>query len=151
MLGAVHLKRVAALSAELRGGHVTNGKTIVVVDDDEAVRAATSHLLKSFGYSATSFSSAEEFLEANTGLHTLCLITDVKMPGMTGVELYARLLCVGAPFPVIFVTAFADENTKARVLAAGAHAYLTKPYEAQALMDCVESALRNVRVPQPSE
>ena len=130
---------------------MTNGKKIVVVvDDDEAVRAATSHLLKSFGYSAKVFASAEDFLEANMVLHTLCLITDVKMPGMTGVELYTHLLCEGALFPVIFVTAFADENTKARVLAAGAHAYLTKPYEAQTLMDCVESALRTMRAAQPS-
>ncbi|TMJ04627.1 MAG: response regulator [Alphaproteobacteria bacterium] len=116
-------------------------KAIAVVDDDEVVRTATSHLLRSFGYTARAFASAEAFLNAGVA-DTLCLISDVRMPGMSGVELQARLVRDACKFPIIFVTAFCDESTRARTLAAGAHSYLTKPYDAERLMHCVEAALQ---------
>ncbi len=122
-------------------------KMIAVVDDDGAVRAGTSYLLRSFGHIVRTFDSAEQFLDAGVVADTVCLITDVRMPGMGGVKLQERLARDACQFPIIFVTAFCDDNIKERVLAAGAHSFLIKPYDAERLVDCVEAALRSN--PQP--
>jgi len=117
-------------------------KMLVVVDDDKAVGFATRELLRSLGYAAAVFDSAEEFLRSDMLPHTRCLITDVRMPGMSGVDLQAHLIREGFRFPIIFMTSFPDENTRARVLAAGAHSYVKKPLEIEAFMGSVEAALQ---------
>ena len=115
---------------------------LAVVDDDKAVGLATRELLRSLGYAAAVFGSAEEFLRSDMLARTRCLITDVRMPGMSGVELQAHLIRAGFRFPIIFMTSFPEEHTKVRVLAAGAHSYVKKPLEVQAFLDCVEAALQ---------
>ena len=114
---------------------------IAVVDDDGSVREATKNLLQLFGYVATSFASAEDFLNSDLAGDAACLIADVQMPGMSGVELQARLMSDGNHVPIIFVTGFPEEATRARVLKGGAVAYLAKPLREQSLLDSIDRAL----------
>jgi FixJ family two-component response regulator len=114
---------------------------ISIVDDDDAVREATRALVRSLGHRAAAFASAEEFLESD-GLHqTSCLITDVQMPGMTGIELQDRLNRAGPHCPVIVVTASPDASLRARALAAGAVGVLGKPFSDDTLIACLDGAL----------
>lgn len=115
---------------------------ISIVDDDECVREATDCLVRSLGYAAVSFASAEDFLASECLHDTDCLITDVQMPGMSGVELHSRLLADGHRTPVIFITAFPDETVRERVLEAGACGYLGKPFKEESLIDCLDAALK---------
>jgi FixJ family two-component response regulator len=114
---------------------------VAVVDDDSAVRSAVAFLLRSFGYRAVTFESAEAFLRADILHQTSCVITDVKMPGMTGDELQQCLIAEGHRLPIIFMTAFPEEGLRLRVLSAGAHGFLSKPCQPQLLMNCIETAL----------
>jgi FixJ family two-component response regulator len=116
--------------------------TIAIVDDDPAVRRGISGLLRSLGFAAVDFSSAEEFLNSGRATDMSCVITDVRMPGMSGVELQDRLIAAGHKIPVIFMTAFPEERTKTRAIKAGAFGFLTKPFAQNTLLDCVHSALR---------
>jgi FixJ family two-component response regulator len=117
-------------------------KMIAIVDDDTAAREATGSLIRSLGYGTVLFASAEEFL-ASEGVYTsACVISDVRMPGMSGVELQQRLIDGLAEVPVIFVTAFAEENVRQRVLAAGAYGYLTKPFAPHRLVSCLDAAMK---------
>lgn len=118
-----------------------NSATIAVIDDDESVRQATSRLLRSHGYAVATFASAEDFLQSGAHRTSSCLITDIRMPGMSGIELQTRLVKAGCQIPIIFMTAFPEENTWARALAAGAHAFLNKPWREQSLLDSVKSAV----------
>jgi len=93
---------------------------ISIVDDDQAVREATKGLVRSLGYCTSTFSSAEEFLESDRLHDTSCLITDLNMPGLNGVELQSRLLADGYRMPIIFITAFSEETARARAMKAGA-------------------------------
>jgi FixJ family two-component response regulator len=101
---------------------------ISIVDDDESARKSMDGLVRSFGYVSATYASAEEFLDSNHVGDTSCLITDVHMPGLTGVELHQRLLADGFAVPTIFVTGLPDEVTRMRVLAAGAIGFLSKPF-----------------------
>ncbi len=130
---------------------MSSAQTIAVVDDDLSVRSGLSFLLRSFGFFAKEFASAEEFLRSDTLRRTSCVITDVRMPGMTGVELQRRLIADGHRFPVIFMTAFPEENIRSRVLSAGAHCFLTKPCEPQCLIDCIATALAGPTADRESE
>jgi FixJ family two-component response regulator len=123
---------------------------IAVVDDDESVREALAGLMKSLGYRATVFPSAEEFLNSEGRDSTACLIADVQMPGMTGPELYERLTASGQPIPTILITAYPDERVKARALQAGVMCYLTKPFGENDLLTCLQSALDGRAVPEDS-
>ena len=118
---------------------------VAVVEDDESVREALRHLLRLLGYAAASFTSAEEFLKWDRLGDTACLITDVHLPGMSGVELQGRLIGAGHRIPIIFVTAFPEEAIRARVLGDGALAYLSKPLREQSLITCLDQALRRPR------
>jgi FixJ family two-component response regulator len=113
---------------------------IAVVDDDAGVRRAMRDLLRSLGYAVEHFSSAEQFLEWNSANQTSCIITDVRMPGIGGVEFQARLIAQGHRIPMIFMTAFPDENEKARVLNAGAIGFLPKPISQKSLVECLTRA-----------
>ena len=115
---------------------------ISVIDDDPSVRIASENLLTSLGYIGHTFSSAEEFLHSADLKNTSCVITDVQMPGMSGVELQAFLLAREYRVPLIFITAFPDETVRARVLKAGAVALLTKPFDRRTLIECLNAALR---------
>lgn len=115
---------------------------ISIVDDDESVREATKGLLEARGYSAETFSGAEEFLRSGHLQDTCCLITDVRMPGLNGIELQRRLLDIGHRIPVIFITARHDERTRQRALQAGACGFLSKPFSEEGLIQCLVAALR---------
>jgi FixJ family two-component response regulator len=114
--------------------------TIAIVDDDEGVRSSLTSLLRSLGYEVHSYASALEFLADDEGGDPGCMVTDIQMPGMTGDELQAELIARGRIFPMIFMTAFPTEATRARVMAAGALAYLDKPTDGEAIARFAELA-----------
>jgi FixJ family two-component response regulator len=114
---------------------------IAVIDDDDSVREAMTHLIDVLGYSADAYISAEAFLDSGRLDATDCVITDVQMPGMSGIELQQRLSAGGHRTPIIFVTAFPDEATRRRVIQDGAVGYLSKPLRQASLLDCLERAL----------
>jgi FixJ family two-component response regulator len=118
---------------------------VAVVEDDASIREATKHLLRLLGYATASFASAEDFLKSGRMGDTACLITDVHLPGMSGVELQSRLIVEGRRIPVIFVTAFPEEAIRARVLNDGAVAYLSKPLQEEDLITCLDQALKRPR------
>ena len=114
---------------------------IAIVDDDEAVRVATGSLVRSLGYTAQTYASAGDFLRACAEQEPACLITDVQMPGMSGVELQQSLIAAGRRLPVIFVTGFPTESLRERVLAAGASGFLQKPCDGEVIIRCLQDAL----------
>jgi FixJ family two-component response regulator len=116
---------------------------ISIVDDDESVRDATEGLLRSLGYGASVFASAEDFLQSGRVDDTSCLITDVRMPGMSGVELHSLLIAQGNRTPVIFMTANPEQAIRSVVMRAGAVGVLSKPFKEQNLIDCLNMALND--------
>ncbi len=114
---------------------------ISIVDDDASVREATQALVRSLGHSAATFASAEEFLRSDHMQETSCLITDVQMPGMTGIELQDRLNAAGPHCPVIVVTASPDAGLRDRAFAAGAASVLGKPFSEATLIACLDGVL----------
>jgi FixJ family two-component response regulator len=115
---------------------------ISVIDDDGSVRAATDNLLSSYGYLVHTFASAEEFLQS-THLHDCsCVIADVQMPAMSGLDLLTHMRAQGYKVPFIFITAFPEESIRAYALKAGAICFLAKPFAAPVLIDCLETAVR---------
>jgi FixJ family two-component response regulator len=117
---------------------------ISIVDDDESVREATKGLVRSLGYSATAFASAEEFLQSKLINDSACVISDLQMPGLSGVELQSRLIAQGNRTPIIFVSAFSDERTRTRALNAGAIGFLSKPLNEERLIACLHAALADL-------
>src|SRR5262245_2019241 len=114
---------------------------ISIVDDDASVREATQVLVRSLGYSATTFASADDFLHSERVHDTSCLIVDVQMPGLSGVELQSLLLARGHRTPIIFITAFPEERIRASALKAGAVAFLIKPFDEERLINYLDKAL----------
>ena len=115
---------------------------IVIVDDDESMREATKFLVMSLGYSVLTFASAEEYLASDHVSATSCLISDLRMPGMSGVELQQQLIADGHRIPIIIMTAFFEKEIRARALQAGALGFLIKPFEDQCLISCLDKALK---------
>jgi FixJ family two-component response regulator len=115
---------------------------ISIVDDDESVREATTGLVRSFGYVAAPFASAEEFLHSDRVRDTSCLISDLQMSGLSGVELQDRLNAAGHRVPIIFITAFPEERIHSRILKAGTCGFLTKPFSVDSLFACLDMALK---------
>ena len=113
---------------------------ISIVDDDKSVRKSANSLIRSLGYATATFASGEEFLESGCLSDTECLVTDVRMPGMSGVDLQSRLIANGNRTPIIFVTATPDERTRERALSAGALGFLTKPFSVEGLITCLDRA-----------
>jgi FixJ family two-component response regulator len=120
---------------------LSKGPVISIVEDDAAVRAATENLVKSVGSGVYTFASAEEFLRSNRVAETACLISDVQMPNLSGVELQASLANRGFRIPTIFMTAFPDESVRRRAMNAGAVGFLHKPFNGKALIQFIQDAI----------
>jgi FixJ family two-component response regulator len=120
---------------------VAEAPIISVIDDDPSVRTATARLLRSMGFSVYAFASAQEFLSSPQLRQTSCVIADVQMPGMTGVELQDYLIAHDHSMPVIFITAFPHDRVRERAINAGAVCFLSKPFDEARLLECVEQAL----------
>ena len=115
---------------------------ISLVDDDESVRRSTTLLIESFGFHSAAFESAESFLKSGQLQETACLIVDVQMPGMNGLELQSHLATVGYKIPIIFVTAYDNKELRKQALQAGAVAFLGKPFSDELLLRALRAALR---------
>jgi FixJ family two-component response regulator len=118
-----------------------NKPVIAIVDDDESVREAMMSLMRALGFLAEAFPCAEVFLKSDGVQRTSCLIADVRMPGMSGLELYRHLVASGKPIPTVLITAHSDDGVRARALKAGIICYLTKPFREDDLLECIRSAL----------
>jgi FixJ family two-component response regulator len=116
-------------------------KTVSIVDDDESVRKALKRLIKVAGFKAKTFGSAREFIDSGLYQSTGVLVLDVRMPGMSGLELQKNLTDSGSDIPIIFITAHEDVQLRQMALEAGALAFLKKPFEDKALLDVVQRAL----------
>lgn len=118
---------------------------VAVVDDDDSVRSALDNLLQSLGLEVASFASAEAFLASAACTSAACLIADVQMPGMSGLDLQRHLRTADNCVPVILVTAFPQDHVRCRAEACGAFGFFAKPFESRALIECIERALRSQR------
>jgi FixJ family two-component response regulator len=118
-------------------------KMIAIVDDDELMRSALQGMLKSVGLPSRAFASAEEFLESGQQQQTGCLIADIRMPGMSGLELQAKLNAENCRIPTIFITAHGDTKMRMQALRAGAVEFLAKPFDDEVLLDSIRAALEN--------
>ena len=116
---------------------------ISIIDDDESIRESTKGFVRSLGYQAAAFASAEEFLQSDSVDSMSCLITDVQMPGLSGVDLQRGLIARGIQMPTIFITAFPEEEARACAMEAGALGYLSKPFSEESLLKCLSTALGN--------
>jgi FixJ family two-component response regulator len=114
---------------------------ISIVDDDASMRTATARWLRSLGFSAHTFSSAQEFLSSPRLNDTTCLIADVQMPGMSGIELQKYLTARGHRMPMVFITAYPEDQIRQQAMNGGAVGFLSKPFEEARLLECVERAL----------
>jgi FixJ family two-component response regulator len=112
---------------------------VAIVDDDESIRNATQDLLNAAGFSTATFEDAESFLDSASRASTACLVSDMRMPGITGLELHRQLVAMGQGIPTIIITAHPEELTRARE--AGIRCYLIKPFEPDELLDCVREAM----------
>jgi FixJ family two-component response regulator len=124
---------------------VTQHKTklVVIVDDDDSMRSAVQDLLEAVGLAASGFASAEEFLRSGKQHETACLITDIRMPGMSGLDLQAQLNAERCRIPIIFITAHGDEKMRLQARREGAVEFLSKPFDNEVLLDGVRAALES--------
>ena len=118
-------------------------KLVVIVDDDDSMRSAVQDLLDAVGLPAQGFASAEDFLRSGKHKETACLITDIRMPGMSGLELQAHLKAERCRIPIIFITAHGDEKMRLQARREGAVEFLAKPFDNEILIDSVRAALEN--------
>ena len=114
---------------------------VAVIDDDEAFRTALQRLLKAAGFPVRSFASAEDFLKSGQQHETGCLITDIRMPGMSGLDLQAKLSAEHCPIPTIFITAHGDEKMRLQAMRGGAVKFLGKPFDSAMLLESVRVAV----------
>ena len=124
---------------------INQGKTksVAIVDDDDSLRSAIKDLLEAIGVPAQAFASAEEFLKSGQHHHTTCLIADIRMPGMSGLELQARLNAEHCRIPTIFITAHGDARMRMQALRAGAVEFMAKPFDDGVLLESIRAALEN--------
>ena len=120
-----------------------NTKLVAIVDDDDLMRGALQGLLKTIGLSARTFASAEEFLDSGYQHQTGCLIADIRMPGISGLDLQAKLNAERCRIPTIFITAHGDARMRMQALRAGASEFLSKPFDDEALLQIVQAALES--------
>jgi FixJ family two-component response regulator len=121
----------------------TKPALVAILDDDELIRTALRGLLKAVGLPAQAFASAEEFLNSGQQHQIACLITDIRMPGMSGLELQTKLNTEGCRIPIIFITGHGDERLRMQALRAGAVEFLAKPFDDEVLLESVRAALEN--------
>ena len=133
------------MDAEREMSDISSKITISIIDDDEQFRAALADLMRSMGFTIEVFQSAAVFLASPNVRHTCCLIVDVHMPHMTGIELHSHLVGIGYDIPTILITAYPDDSARAQALGQGVVGYLTKPIEEKVLLGCIESALRGAK------
>lgn len=114
---------------------------ISIIDDDDLVRMATASLVRSMGFQTSTFASAEEFLQSPVLLTSDCVISDIQMPGINGIELQSALRSAGNLTPIIFITAFPEESIRRQAMGAGAVGFLSKPFEGDDLLACIDTAL----------
>jgi len=120
----------------------SSSQLVAIVDDDQSVQRALKDLMESAGLSARCFGSAEEFLELAVRNQTACLVSDIRMPGMSGLDLQATLKAEGSRIPIIFITARGDTKMKMQAMKAGAVEFLSKPFDDEVLLDRVRAALK---------
>ena len=118
-------------------------RLVAIVDDDDSMRSALQGLLKAVGLPAQAFASGEEFLKSGHRHQTACLIADIRMPGMSGLELQAHLNADRCRIPIIFITAHGDEKMRMQALRAGAVEFMAKPFNDEALLESVRAALES--------
>ena len=118
-------------------------RIVAVIEDDESYRVAVQRLLQSAGLSARSFGSAEDFLDSGQQYETGCLISDIRMPGMSGLELQSRLNADHCPIPTVFITAHGDEKMRLQAMRGGAVKFFTKPFDGEILLEAVRAALES--------
>jgi FixJ family two-component response regulator len=128
---------------------VSQTPLLACIDDDLSICEAIKGLLMASGFTTETFLSAEEFLQFPRLENTSCLITDVQLGGMSGLQLQDRLADSGHGIPIIFITAFPDERIRERALSAGAVCFLTKPVTKDGLLTCIRAALHRRNAPQP--
>jgi FixJ family two-component response regulator len=121
----------------------TEERVVVVIEDDDSYRAAVQRLLKSAGFLVQCFVSAEEFLGSEQQQETGCLIADIHMPGMSGLELQSKLKAESCPVPTIFITADGDEKMRLRAMSGGAVEFLVKPFDGETLLGAIRIALNS--------
>jgi FixJ family two-component response regulator len=115
---------------------------ISIVDDDLSIRIAMENLVKSIGFDVRSFESADQYLKSSVRRETSCIVSDVQMPGISGLDLQSNLAAEEDRTPIIFITAFPHPDIERRALDAGAVCFLTKPFDGQRLINCIEDALK---------
>ena len=120
----------------------SSSQLVAIVDDDRSVQCALKDLMESVGLSAQCFGSAEGFLESDQRNQTACVVTDIRMPGMSGLELQAKLKAEGSGIPMIFITAHDDAKMKMQAMNAGAVEFLSKPFDDEVLLEKVRAALK---------
>ena len=126
-----------------KGIRLSKVPVISIIDDDASVREATEALIRSLGYTAAAFASAEEYLLSDRVQDSACLITDLQMPGMSGADLQDRLIADGHRTPIIVITAYFEEKVRAHVLKAGALCFLRKPFKDESLIGCLQKAIKS--------
>jgi FixJ family two-component response regulator len=122
---------------------MSSAPVIAIVDDDDALRNSLDDLIRSIGYRALSFRSAEAFLNSNQARDGACLILDVRMPGMSGLDLQHQIVGAKWQIPIIFITSHADDAARTRALEAGALAFLYKPFHEEELLNAIDVALKH--------
>ena len=122
---------------------------VAIVDDDESIRNATRDLLRAAGFSTATFEDAESFLASASRASAACVVADIRMPGMTGVELYQALVASGDGIPTVIITAHPEDVAQSRAREAGITCYLSKPFAPDELVECVREALAKPRGPIP--
>lgn len=122
-------------------GSRVNAPVIAIVDDDESVSIGMMSLVRSLGYNVLCYGSAEDFLASGARDSIACLISDVQMPGVGGLELQKMLAAEGSRLPIIFITAFPDAGIRQMALDGGAMCFLSKPFDGDTLIQCLEKAL----------
>ena len=136
-------KLLQVIHSALQGQIEPTRDLVSVVDDDEAIRRTLTFLIGSFGFRAAAFESAESFLQSGELPNTSCLVLDVLMPGMSGLELQSELAVAHCSIPIIFITAFDNQESRGRAIQAGAVAFLRKPFSDEQLLQTIHSALRH--------
>ena len=122
---------------------MSGAPVIAIVDDDNALRSSLDDLIRSVGFRTLGFPSAEAFLNSNQARDAACLILDVRMPGMSGLDLQHQIVAAKWQIPIIFVTSHADDVARARALDAGAVAFLYKPFHEEELLNAIDAALKH--------